>query len=130
MGPDLGPPLTPTGGIQVRKGGVRMGWSLWLGVEQKSESPPSALSSAPGNWGALGTRQPERKLPAQTEPGGSLWVGDPELSQGTLRLGGRREGQRPLILTSLSLSQPCPRLPSLTNCLVACLLSAPSPDPG
>lgn len=54
VGPYLVRPLTPTGGMKVRKGGVRMGWSLWLGVEQKSGSPSPSLSPAPGDWGAWG----------------------------------------------------------------------------
>lgn len=47
MGPYLGY-LLSTEEIKVRKGGIRMGCSLWLGVEQQSGSDPS--SPVPGNW--------------------------------------------------------------------------------
>lgn len=51
---------------------------------------------------------------------------------GFLRPGGgrSREWEGTLILTSLSLLQSYSRLPFLTTCLVACLLSAPLWDSG
>lgn len=53
MGPYLGHFLQPTEGVKVRKGGVRMGWSLWLGVVQKSGIPPSFPTiTCWRNWGA------------------------------------------------------------------------------
>lgn len=41
----LGFPLPPTEEIKIRKGGVRMGFSLWFRVEQKSGSDPSSTYS-------------------------------------------------------------------------------------
>lgn len=123
--------LPTHGGVKVRKGGVRVGWSVWLGVEQESGSPSPALSPAPGAWGLVlrgGSHQLRLNLKAVRMTGGSrAKSGFPKTWWKKGGGAGRREG--PLLLTSLPL--PCPRLPNpLTNYLVACLLSALLPDPG
>lgn len=64
MGPDLGPPLAPTRGIQVRKGGVRMGWSSGLGWSKSLKAPLlhcHLLQGTGGAWG-LGNRRGNYQL--------------------------------------------------------------------
>ena len=74
VGRYLGHLLLPTEGIKVRKGGVRMGCSLWLGAEQKPGSTPtlpSVTCPPPRELGGLGTRPLGREPSAQAEPRGS-----------------------------------------------------------
>lgn len=74
VGPYLGHFLQPTEGIKVRRGGVRMGWSLWLGVVQNSGTTPHPRTPhyhLLEELGGLETRPLGREPSAQAEPGSS-----------------------------------------------------------
>ena len=139
MGPYLGHFLQPTEGIKGRKGGrgqdglVTLAW----GVQKVWEHPPPTFPTITcwRNWGAwrLGHWGGSHQLWLSLETVRMCLGRGSRAKSGLPKTWCKAEvgrGEGPLILTSLSLSQPCPRLLSLTNCLVACLLSAPLLDSG